>query len=145
MRQNDGEEEKIGNKIYLINLLPYFEKEFREDALVRSVHYGTHIEGNELNLSEAEKVLMGQSIAARDRDIQEVINYRKVMELIGKLETKSSRIEIDEEKIKEIQMQLKEYADKTNRAEASVKDIAVKAIENSTKIRMFSKSEKDEN
>ena len=38
-------------------LLPYFEKEFREDAMVRTVHYGTHIEGNELNFSEAEKVL----------------------------------------------------------------------------------------
>ena len=30
-------------------LLPYYEKEFRKDAMVRSVHYGTHIEGNELN------------------------------------------------------------------------------------------------
>ncbi len=66
-------------------LLPYFEKEFREDALVRSVHYGTHIEGNELNLSEAEKVLMGQNVPARDRDVQEVINYRKVLDYIGAL------------------------------------------------------------
>ena len=63
--------------------MPYFEKEFREDAMVRTVHYGTHIEGNELNLTEAEKVLLGQQITARDRDIQEVINYRKVMEFIG--------------------------------------------------------------
>jgi len=41
---------------------PIFEREFREDAMVRTVHYGTHIEGNELNLSEAEKVLLGQQI-----------------------------------------------------------------------------------
>jgi len=64
-------------------LLPYYEKEFRKDAMVRSVHYGTHIEGNELNLNQAEKVLAGEEIAARDRDIQEVINYRKVVEMIG--------------------------------------------------------------
>lgn len=64
-------------------LLPYYEKKFREDALVRAVHYGTHIEGNELNLSQAEKVLLGQIVPARDRDIQEVINYRNVMEYIG--------------------------------------------------------------
>ncbi|MDR1120234.1 MAG: hypothetical protein LBM08_04885 [Dysgonamonadaceae bacterium] len=51
-----------------------------------------------------------------------------------------------QEKIKEQQTQLKEYSDKANRAEASVKDIAVKAIENSSKIRMFpAKSEKDDN
>ncbi|MDR3269274.1 MAG: hypothetical protein LBT83_09435 [Tannerella sp.] len=51
-----------------------------------------------------------------------------------------------QEKIKEQQAQLKEYTDKANRAEANVKDIAVKAIENSSKVRMFtSKSEKEDN
>lgn len=64
-------------------LLPYYEKKFQEDALVRSVHYGTHIEGNELDLSQAEKVVMGQHVIARERDIQEVLNYRKVIEFIG--------------------------------------------------------------
>jgi Fic family protein len=83
-------------------LLPYFEKEFREDALVRSVHYGTHIEGNELNLSEAEKVLMGQDVSARDRDIQEVINYRKVMDYISRFHPKDRREEISENVIKEL-------------------------------------------
>ena len=74
-------------------LLPYFEREFREDALVRSVHYGTHIEGNELNLSEAEKVIKGQEVVARDRDIQEVINYRKAMDYINRFH-RSSLIKI---------------------------------------------------
>lgn len=64
-------------------LLPYYEKKFRDDAMVRAVHYGTHIEGNELSLNQAEKVLSGQVVSARDRDIQEVLNYRKVMEKIG--------------------------------------------------------------
>jgi Fic family protein len=76
-------------------LLPYFEKEFREDAMVRTIHYGTHIEGNELNLSEAEKVLLGQQVTARDRDIQEVINYRKVMDYIGKLDIQNAKIDLD--------------------------------------------------
>lgn len=83
-------------------LLPYFEREFREDALVRTVHYGTHIEGNELNLSEAEKVLAGQQIAARDRDVQEVINYRKVMDYIDQFKNQSSTIKIDEELVKHL-------------------------------------------
>lgn len=51
-----------------------------------------------------------------------------------------------QEKIKEQQEQLKEYTDKANRAEANVKDIAVKAIENASKVRMFTtKSEKEDN
>jgi hypothetical protein len=51
-----------------------------------------------------------------------------------------------QEKIKEQQVQLKEHADKANRAEANVKDIAVKAIENASKIRMFTaKPEKEDN
>lgn len=69
-------------------LLPYYEKEFRKDAMVRAVHYGTHIEGNELNLKQAAKVMEGQDVVARDRDIQEVINYRKVVEMIGDLSKK---------------------------------------------------------
>lgn len=80
-------------------LLPYYEKEFRKDALVRSVHYGTHIEGNELDLNQAEKVLEGQEVLARDRDIQEVLNYRKVIEYIDKLSTEQN-VEINEELIK---------------------------------------------
>src|SRR6266446_10793097 len=64
-------------------LLPYYEKKFQEDALIRTVHHGTHIEGNELNLSQAEKIVLGQQIVARPRDIQEVINYRRVMDYLG--------------------------------------------------------------
>lgn len=82
-------------------LLPYYEREFRKDALVRSVHYGTHIEGNELNLDQAEKVLEGQEVLARDRDIQEVINYRRVIEYIDKLSSNES-LNIEEGLIKEL-------------------------------------------
>jgi len=63
-------------------LVPAWEAKFREDALVRTVHHGTHIEGNELNLTEAEKVLAGAKIVGRERDIQEVLNYRSVLKYI---------------------------------------------------------------
>ncbi len=79
-------------------LLPYYEKEFQKDALARAVHHGTHIEGNELDMDQAEKVIAGQQIVARARDIQEVINYRRVMEHIGKTEQKT----ITEEFVKEL-------------------------------------------
>lgn len=82
-------------------LLPYYEKQFQEDALVRTVHYGTHIEGNELNFSQAEKVIMGDNVVARQRDIQEVINYRKVIEYIGEV-GEDPKKQLDDEFIKKL-------------------------------------------
>ncbi len=63
-------------------MVPAYEKKFREEAIVRTVHHGTHIEGNELNITEAAQVLKGQPIVGRDRDIQEVINYRNVINFL---------------------------------------------------------------
>lgn len=77
-------------------LLPYYEREFQKEALVRAVHYGTHIEGNELNIDQAEKVIDGKDVLARDRDIQEVLNYRKVMDYIDQISNSNSQITIDE-------------------------------------------------
>lgn len=83
-------------------LLPYYEREFRKDALVRTIHHGTHIEGNELNLGQAEKIIDGHIVVGRDRDIQEVINYRKVMEYIDELGSRNYELGITEEMIKKM-------------------------------------------
>lgn len=66
-------------------LVPSYEKQFQTDALARTLHHGTHIEGNELNLQQAKKILEGQEVYGRDRDIQEIINYRNVMTLLDEL------------------------------------------------------------
>src|SRR3989338_8480992 len=79
-------------------LVPAWEAKFREDALVRTVHHGTHIEGNELNLTEAEKVLAGAKIVGRERDIQEVLNYRNVLKFIEGF----NKGEISEETVKHV-------------------------------------------
>lgn len=83
-------------------LLPFYEKEFQKDALVRSVHHGTHIEGNELNLSQAEQAMFGAQIVARARDVQEVINYRKVMEQIGLYKARNTKLDVDEAFVKKL-------------------------------------------
>ncbi|MBI2622283.1 Fic family protein [Candidatus Microgenomates bacterium] len=83
-------------------LVPAYEKKFRDEALIRTVHHGTHIEGNKLNLLQAERILAGQNVVARDRDIWEVINYRRVMEFISKLKVDSGELKIDEGMIKEV-------------------------------------------
>ena len=66
-------------------LVPAWEKKFRDEAVLRTVHYGTHIEGNALNYSEAEQVLEGKEIVGRERDVQEIINYRSVLEYIDQV------------------------------------------------------------
>lgn len=70
-------------------LLPAWEAKFRDDAELRAVHYGTHVEGNELNLEEVRKVMEGKEIVARERDIKEVINYRKVLDFLEGLITEA--------------------------------------------------------
>lgn len=79
-------------------LLPYWEKKFQDDAVVRTVHYGTHIEGNDLSLNQVQKLLDGEKIVARNRDVQEVINYRRVTEYMGRTMGRS----LDEDTIKQL-------------------------------------------
>jgi Fic family protein len=63
-------------------VVPLWEKEFRQDAIVRQVYHGTHIEGNQLEMQDAKDILMGKQVIGRARDVQEIINYRKVIEMI---------------------------------------------------------------
>ncbi len=82
-------------------LLPLWEKQFKEDAIVRSVHHGTHLEGNLLHKNEAKDILLGKDVIGRPRDIQEVINYRKVIDFIDE-EAKQKITKITEPLIKKL-------------------------------------------
>lgn len=73
-------------------LVPSWEMKFREEAKLRAAHYGTALEGNDLTMNEA-KILLDRGInsvkqaaeegvVAQERDVQEVINYRKVLDFI---------------------------------------------------------------
>lgn len=83
-------------------LLPYYERQFQKDAMIRTIHHGTHIEGNELSLNQAEKLVQGQEVFGRQRDVQEVINYRKAMEYIEEFRIKNLELKIDEDMIQEL-------------------------------------------
>lgn len=82
-------------------LLPLWEKQFKEDAIVRQVYHGTHIEGNKLDKDGAKDVLLGKEVLARPRDIQEIINYRKVVEFIDD-EAKRKIEKITEQLVKKL-------------------------------------------
>jgi Fic family protein len=73
-------------------LIPAWEAKFRDDAIIRSAHYGTVLEGNDLTLGEAKIIVENDvttlseaekaGVVARDRDVQEVINYRNALQFI---------------------------------------------------------------
>ncbi len=63
-------------------LVPAWEAKFRKEAMERTVHHGTHLEGNPLSEEEVKDVLEGTEVIARDRDIQEILNYRNVLKFI---------------------------------------------------------------
>lgn len=74
-------------------LVPSYEKQFQSDAALRTIHHGTHIEGNDLTLYQTKKILEGAEVYARARDIQEIINYRNVANLLDELTVKRSGYE----------------------------------------------------
>lgn len=86
MIMNIGHIEAAKEIITSAPLLPLWEKRFREEALVRTIHHGTHLEGNQLDFEEAREVVLSQNLhSIRTRDVQEVINYREVMDYIGQI------------------------------------------------------------
>lgn len=74
-------------------LVPQWEVKFREEAMLRSVHHGTHVEGNQMTLGEVKGALEGRNVPARERDVQEVINYRNVLRYIDKWSRTESEAE----------------------------------------------------
>lgn len=74
-------------------LVPYWEKKFAEEALVRTVHHTTHLEGNPLGLNEAKEVLL-EGMRENSQAFQEVLNYRQVMKYID--EEARSKVQPDE-------------------------------------------------
>lgn len=99
---NIGQIEAAREVIINAPLVPAYEAKFRQEALIRTVHHGTHLEGNDLTFTEAKNVIEGQRIVARDRDVQEVINYRNVLKFIDELEKKEEKFLYTKKIIKKI-------------------------------------------
>lgn len=96
MLRNIGAIEAAREVIENAALVPAWEAQFRKEALSRTIHHGTHLEGNELSKEQAERVILVNEtlaevaaqkagIIGRDRDVQEIINYRRTMEWIDQL------------------------------------------------------------
>jgi len=84
-------------------IVPAWEAKFRDEARLRAVHYGTILEGNDLTLGQA-KLIMDRGmddpnqaseagVVARERDVQEVINYRKVLDYVESMQEPAGKNE----------------------------------------------------
>jgi Fic family protein len=89
--KNIGRIEASKEVIESAPLVPAYEAKFRQEAIIRTVHHGTHIEGNDLDSGEVAAVLEGEEVVGRDRDVQEVLNYREVLGYIDKRKPHSAK------------------------------------------------------
>ena len=63
-------------------LIPKWEVSLRRDAILRSAHSSTAIEGNPLSFEEVSNLAAGRDIIVRRKDKQEVLNYLKALEIM---------------------------------------------------------------
>ncbi len=95
-------------------LVPAWEAKFKKDAMARTIHFGTKIEGNDLTQEQAQKVVRLDTvddpeeaakrtgIIARERDVQEVINYRNVVKWIDEQDPELSADLCSEDTLKDL-------------------------------------------
>lgn len=65
--------------------IPKWEVSLRREAIIRSAHSSTAIEGNRLSLEQVSDLAQGREIMATRKDKQEVLNYLWLLENIDKL------------------------------------------------------------
>ena len=76
-------------------------KEMQSEALILEAHHSTHIEGTQLTLLQAQRILMGKSVkGVIPDDRQELLNYRDAMNFVAEYLDKKSKI--TEELIRDI-------------------------------------------
>lgn len=84
-------------------LIPRWEISLRRDAIIRSAHSSTSIEGNNLSLEQVSDLAAGRKIMAQRKDREEVLNYIHVLEKLDELTNKGK---FTEAVVKKVQKRL---------------------------------------
>lgn len=58
------------------------QEQLHQEAIIKSTHYSTKIEGNMITLEKVQTLLKGEEIVARPKDILEVQNYKNALDFI---------------------------------------------------------------
>lgn len=77
-------------------IVPRWEAELRREAITRSAHHSTSIEGNPLSLEEVTDLLAGCHVLAHPREKQEVLNYAEVLRYIDRRFLGQERLVVEE-------------------------------------------------
>ena len=93
---NIGEITEIKAVIERSRVLPLNEALLRRQAILRMAHTSTSIEGNKLAEFQVGKVIEGQHISAPEKDILEVENYYRALQLLESLSKTKKAISIEE-------------------------------------------------
>ncbi len=94
-----GEIEAARETVEFAPLVSEWEEKFRQDALGRTVYFGTHLEGSDLTLAGCEKIVKEEpgrdeaaeevakrlAVVGRERDVQMAMNYRNVAKFCDQL------------------------------------------------------------
>ncbi len=121
-----------------------FEKEFAErekDILEKEQDYNTLKKASDNFPKELEKAIQ-QATKDLEEKLTTEFNYTTALsakETEGQMQLKELTISSLENKIKEMDAQMKQLSHKAETSETSVKDIAIKAIEGSSKIQVIEK------
>lgn len=121
-------------------IIPVWEAKLRKQAIIRSAHFSTAIEGNKLTLEEVESILEGKDVEyVRPRDRQEVLNYKKIIEFI------STNPEVTVQTINRINKISLEKIDEKNGGELrKIQNYVVKQNEDGTKQIIYTPPKPDE-
>jgi Fic family protein len=71
--------------IFNAPLIPKWEIDLRKQALIKSVHASTSIEGNKLSLGEVSDLMIGRKITVSLKDKKEVLNYFEALKELDAL------------------------------------------------------------
>jgi Fic family protein len=66
-------------------IIPAWETKLTKDALERTVHYGTRLEGNNLSLEQVQELLDGKEVQGSNKDVQDTLSYLEGIKFIEKI------------------------------------------------------------
>ena len=116
-------------KYFITNapMIVEMEISLKRDALIKSVHHSTAIEGNPLSLNQVDKLAKGLEINAQKKAKQEVLNYLNVLENLDKY---SENGKITEKNILKLHEDITNYTLEYTYLEGQYRTIPVHVVNN---------------
>ena len=125
--------EIYSTKDFIANVPMVVEMEvsLKREALLKSVHHSTAIEGNPLTLNQVNKLAKGIEINAQKKAKQEVLNYLSVLENLDKYSEKGK---ITEKNILKLHEDITHYTLEYTYLEGQYRTIPVHVVNNEGEI-----------